>query len=84
MFKRGLTTKLHLTSATERSALAFYLSTGNRHDAPEGRKLLKIIYSKDNHYLLMDRAYEDNKTRTLAIQQGFIPVVLPKKNRKEL
>lgn len=31
----------------------------------------------------MDRAYEDDKTRTLAVQQGFIPVVPPKKNRKK-
>ena len=31
----------------------------------------------------MDRAYEDDKTRTLAIQRGFIPVVPPKKSRKE-
>lgn len=31
----------------------------------------------------MDRAYEDDKTRTLAVHQGFIPVVPPKKNRKE-
>lgn len=31
----------------------------------------------------MDRAYEDDKTRTFAIQRGFIPVVPPKKNRKE-
>ena len=31
----------------------------------------------------MDRAYEDDKTRALATEQGFIPVVPPKKNRKE-
>lgn len=31
----------------------------------------------------MDRAYEDNKTRSLAEENGFIPVVPPKKNRKE-
>ena len=31
----------------------------------------------------MDRAYEDDKTITLAQQQGFIPVVPPKKNRKK-
>ena len=30
----------------------------------------------------MDRAYEDDKTRNLAEKQGFIPVVPPKKNRK--
>lgn len=31
----------------------------------------------------MDRAYEDDQTRTLAEDQGFIPVVPPKKNRRE-
>ena len=31
----------------------------------------------------MDKAYEDNETRTLAEKQGFIPVVPPKSNRKE-
>ena len=30
----------------------------------------------------MDRAYEDNETRSLALMQGLIPVVPPKKNRK--
>lgn len=30
----------------------------------------------------MDRAYEDDKARTLASENGFIPVVPPKKNRK--
>ena len=31
----------------------------------------------------MDRAYEDDQTRTLAKEQGFNVVVPPKKNRKE-
>ena len=31
----------------------------------------------------MDRAYEDDKTRALAVKQGFVPVVPPKKNRRE-
>lgn len=31
----------------------------------------------------MDRAYEDDKTRSLAMENGFIPVVPPKKNRKD-
>lgn len=30
----------------------------------------------------MDRAYEDDKTRALVSEHGFIPVVPPKKNRK--
>lgn len=64
--------------------MIFHLSAGQKHDAPQGRKLIESIYSDNNHYLLMDRAYEDDRTRTLAVQQGFIPVVPPKKNRKEL
>jgi transposase len=31
----------------------------------------------------MDRAYEDDKTRALAVKQGFSPVVSPKRNRHE-
>lgn len=31
----------------------------------------------------MDRAYEDDQTRALAMAQGFHVVVPPKKNRKE-
>ena len=63
--------------------MIFHLSAGNRHDAPEGRRLIESIYSDNEHYLLMDRAYEDDATRALAVEQGFVPVVPPKKNRKE-
>ena len=34
-------------------------------------------------YLLMDRAYEGDKMRAKAVEKGFIPIVPPKKNRKE-
>lgn len=34
-------------------------------------------------HLLMDRAYEGNETRQLALDLGFIPVVPPKSNRLE-
>ena len=81
--KGGLTTKLHLCCASERYAFVFHLSAGNCHDAPQGRKLIETIYSEDNHALLMDRAYEDNKTRALAEEHGFYVVVPPKKNRKD-
>ncbi len=30
----------------------------------------------------MDRAYEDDETRALALKRGFFPVASPKKNRK--
>ena len=31
--------------------------------------------------LVMDRAYEDDETRQLALDLGFVPVVPPKSNR---
>ena len=55
------------------------MSNGNSNDAPEGRKLLKSIYSKNNDYLLMDKAYKDDKTLVLAKAHGFCTVIPPKK-----
>ena len=81
MFKIGLTTKLHLCY-TASCPVVFHLSPGNFHNAPEGRKLIEFIYPKNNSYFLMDRAYEDDKTRALAKAHGFYLVVPPKKNRK--
>ena len=60
----------------------FCLSSGKSHDIPEGSQLIEIIYSKNNNCLLMDRAYEDDKTLALAKNHGFKTVVPPKKNRK--
>jgi transposase len=58
------------------------LSPGNAHDAPAGRELLAGLGPLPAPlYLLMDRAYEDNQTRQLALDFGFIPVVPPKSNR---
>ena len=34
-----------------------------------------------NPALVMDRAYEDDQTRQLALDLGFVPVVPPKSNR---
>lgn len=78
----GLTTKIHVICTSDHCAFVFSLSPGNCHDAPQGRKLIDTIYSEDRHYLLMDRAYEDDRTRSLAEKNGFVPVVPPKKNRK--
>ena len=33
-------------------------------------------------HLIMDRAYEGDETRQLALELGFLPVVPPKSNRK--
>ena len=62
--------------------LTFSLSPGNAHDAVEGRKLLSDWQNPpQNIPLVMDRAYEGDETRQLALDLGFEPVVPPKSNR---
>ncbi|AVO42371.1 IS5 family transposase [Simplicispira suum] len=78
----GWNTKVHLVAADARTAVTFSLSPGQAHDAPEGRRLLQSLgpTSRPIH-LLMDRAYEGNETRQLALDMGFIPVVPPTRTR---
>lgn len=64
--------------------MIFSLSPGQAHDAAEGRKLLEHLGKPTQPmFLLMDKAYEGNETRQLALDLGFIPVVPPKSNRVE-
>ena len=78
----GWTTKIHLVAADARTAVAFTLSPGQAHDAPVGRQLLKKMEKPaDRPALVMDRAYEDDETRQLVLDLGFVPVVPPKSNR---
>ena len=79
----GWNTKLHMVAASDRDGVIFALSAGNRGDAPEGRSLLqKLGPAPQPVHLLMDRAYEGDETRALATELGYIPVVPPKRNRK--
>ena len=71
------------------------LSEGQRHDAPQGRKLLESCgtikemlerYGKEpdaNITLIADRAFENDETRNLAINLGYELCIPPKCNRKE-
>jgi transposase len=71
-----------MVAADARTAITFALSPGQAHDAPEGRKLLRRLgKAAQPLHLLMDRAYEGDETRQLALDLGFIPVVPPKRNR---
>ena len=81
----GRNTKLHMVAASDRDAVTFFLSLGEAGDAPQGRRLLSTLGSTAREVsLLMDRAYEGDATRNLAVQMGYIPVVPPKNNRKNL
>ena len=73
-----------MVTASDRAAVVFSLSGGNAHDAPEGEILIETVERLDEQvYMLMDRAYEGEKTREKVTEKGFIPVVPPKKNRKK-
>ncbi|MEZ5484367.1 MAG: IS5 family transposase [Lysobacteraceae bacterium] len=64
----GWNTKVHMVAADERTAITFGLSLGQMHDAPAGRALLTHLGPVDRPvHLLMDRAYEGDETRQLAL-----------------
>ena len=60
----------------------FSLSPGQAGDAPEGRKLLDRLGPRQGDpFLAVDRAYEGDATRQLALDFGFVPVVPPLRTR---
>ena len=63
--------------------MSFALSPGQAGDGPEGRALLKALGPADpvGCHLNMDRAYEGDETRQLALDLGFNPVVPPHPQR---
>jgi len=68
--------------------VTFALSPGQAHDASHGRQLLLGLDlgrwgGAEGRSLIMDRAYEGDETRQLALDLGFTPVVPPKCNRVE-
>ena len=71
-----------MVTASDRAALTFSLSGGEKNDSPEGIKLLYFTpYFKENKFLLMDRAYQGDNMRLTAENLGYEPVVPPKSNR---
>ncbi len=66
------------------TAITFALSPGQASDARAGRELLGGLGPLPAPlHLIMDKAYEDNQTRQLALDLSFIPVVPSKCNRLE-
>jgi len=59
------------------------LSAGQAGDAPHGRELLRASgLAPPGCQLLMDCAYEGNKTRELARELSYEPVVPPNSKRR--
>ena len=85
----GWNTKVHLACADDRTALKMRLSPGQAAGGALGRALLENWSEKPKGLpgpaaMVMDKAYEGNKTRASVALAGFIPVVPPKKNRRKL
>jgi transposase len=71
-----------MVAANARTAVTFSLSPGQAGDAPAGRELLRTLAKLPKRCrLIMDKAYEGNETRQLALDLGFIAVVPPHPNR---
>ena len=71
-----------MVTASDRAALTFSLSGGEKNDSPEGMKLLNFTpVFENNEFILMDRAYQGDNMRLLAKNLGYEPVVPPKSNR---
>jgi len=67
-----------MVAADARTAVTFSVSPGQADDAPHGRGLLSGLGKQPEwRFLVMDRAYEGNQTRQLALNLGFVPVVPP-------
>jgi len=78
----GWTTKIHLVAANARCALSLCLTPGQAADAPEARALLLAMGpAPAGCHLIMDRAYEGDAMRQLALDLGFVPVVPPRTTR---
>lgn len=73
-----------MVAANERTAFCFSLSAGEAADGPEGRKLLeswKEARPAELKAIVMDKAYEGDETRQLALDLKLEPIVPPKSNR---
>ena len=72
--------------AHETTQVMFQLSPGSCHDDPQARALIPTVdddLCSNNISLLMDKAYEGDEVRSVAVSKGLEPVVPPKRNRKE-
>ena len=69
-----------MVAANARTSITFALSPYQAHNAPEGREILTGLGPESlGSFLLMDRAYQGNGTRRLALDLG-LPLVVPPLN----
>ena len=79
--KGGFTPKIHVMGDALGNPLNFILTGGQAADVKQAYTITEGVRAK---YALMDRAYDANKLIAQLKQQGMIPVIPPKSNRKEI
>ena len=77
--KGGFTTKIHVMVDALGNPLDFILTGGQAADVTQSYVLIEGVQAT---YALMDKAYDADKLIEQLKQQGIIPVIPPKSNRK--
>lgn len=78
--KGGFTTKIHVMVDALGNPLDFILTGGQAADVTQAYVLIEGVSAT---YALMDKAYDADNLIEQLKQQGIIPVIPPKANRKE-
>jgi len=79
--KGGFTTKIHVMVDALGNPLDFILTGGQAADVTQAYVLIEGVKAT---YALMDKAYDADRLIEQLKQQGIIPVIPPKSNRKEI
>ena len=77
----GFSTKIHTGVDALGNPLRFVLTGGQCHDITQAETLV-VGYEFD--YLLADRSYDADPFLALLLARGAIPVIPPRRNRKQL
>ena len=77
----GFSTKIHLSVDGLGNSLRFKLTAGQRHDITQAEAL---VTGYDTDYVIADKSYDADAFRQLLSDQGTIPVIPPRANRKHL
>jgi transposase len=76
----GFSTKIHVKVDALGNPLRFTLTGGERHDSPQAQALLG---EQVGEHVIADRAYDSDDLLAFILEQGAIPVIPPRKNRKQ-
>lgn len=81
LHERGLNAKIHLAMDAHGMPVRFFITPGTTADCTVAARLIEGFQAK---YLLADRGYDTDAILLKAVDEGMIPVIPPRKNRKHL